>query len=49
MGIFEGDEKEGLMEAGQGAGLIKDIPTVKSLFSRLIDEYDSAVNNLSFH
>ncbi len=42
-GIFEGDEKEGMIEAGQGAGLIKDIPTVKELLERLLQEYDSAL------
>jgi enoyl-[acyl-carrier protein] reductase II len=42
MGIFEGDEKEGLMEAGQGVGLIKNIPTVKDLFRQLLSEFDQA-------
>lgn len=40
-GIFEGDEIEGEMEAGQTAGLIKDIPTVKELMQRLITECQS--------
>jgi len=40
LGIFEGDLNEGELEAGQGAGLIKDIPTVKELFERLLMEYD---------
>jgi enoyl-[acyl-carrier protein] reductase II len=44
MGIFEGDEKEGLMEAGQGLGLIKNIPTVKELFGQLRKEYNGARN-----
>ncbi len=44
LGIFEGDEKEGMMEAGQGAGLIKDIPTVKELFEKLLQEFDSALS-----
>lgn len=38
LGILEGDEIEGEMEAGQGVGLIKDIPTVKELMERLINE-----------
>ncbi len=41
-GIFEGDLIEGELEAGQGAGLIKDIPTVKDLFERLLKEYEQA-------
>ena len=44
MGIFEGNEKEGLMEAGQGLGLIKNIPTVKDLFGQLLNEFDQANN-----
>lgn len=45
-GIFEGDLVEGELEAGQGVGLIKDIPTVKDLFERLIKEYNLAKENL---
>jgi enoyl-[acyl-carrier protein] reductase II len=45
-GIFEGDLVEGELEAGQGVGLIKDIPTVKDLFERLIKEYNWAKGNL---
>jgi enoyl-[acyl-carrier protein] reductase II len=41
-GIFEGDLIEGELEAGQSVGLIKDIPTVKDLFERLIKEYNLA-------
>lgn len=47
LGIFEGDEVEGAMEAGQGVGLIKDIPTVEVLFKRLLEEYYSALNRLN--
>lgn len=50
LGIFEGDEIEGEMEAGQGVGLIKDIPTVKELFERLLSEIEIAhrkINNLN--
>ncbi|MCL6493318.1 MAG: nitronate monooxygenase [Ignavibacterium sp.] len=46
-GIFEGDEIEGEMEAGQVAGLIKDIPTVKELMERLIKEYQTSASKLS--
>jgi len=41
-GIFEGDLVEGELEAGQGVGLINDIPTVKELFDRLMKEYYAA-------
>lgn len=41
-GIFEGDLVEGELEAGQGVGLINDIPTVKDLFDRLLNEFSSA-------
>ncbi len=41
-GIFEGDEEEGMMEAGQGAGLVKELITVETLFSKLILEFDKA-------
>lgn len=47
LGIFEGDENEGAMEAGQGAGLIKDIPTVEILFRRLLEEYNLAIKRLN--
>ena len=47
LGIFEGDLAEGELEAGQGVGLINDIPTVKELFERLIKEYEIARNQIS--
>ncbi len=47
LGIFEGDEVEGAMEAGQGSGLIKDIPTVEVLFKRLLTEYKSALDRIN--
>jgi enoyl-[acyl-carrier protein] reductase II len=50
MGIFEGDEIEGQMEAGQGAALIKEILPVKDIFNQLITGYKEAlhrINNLS--
>ncbi|HEX2963212.1 MAG TPA: nitronate monooxygenase [Ignavibacteriales bacterium] len=46
LGIFEGNRDQGMMEAGQGVGIIKDIPTVKSLFEKLIQEFDTACNSL---
>ena len=39
-GIFEGDLVEGELEAGQGVGLIKDIPTVKDLLEQLTKEIE---------
>jgi enoyl-[acyl-carrier protein] reductase II len=42
LGIFEGDETEGEMEAGQGSGLIKEILPVKDLFDKLIAEFIAA-------
>ena len=42
IGIFEGDLLEGELEAGQGVGLIKDIPTVKDLFERLMTEFEKS-------
>jgi len=47
LGIFEGDEIEGAMEAGQGVGLINDIPTVDVLFNRLLQEYKSALKRVN--
>jgi enoyl-[acyl-carrier protein] reductase II len=46
LGIFEGDFVEGEMEAGQGVGLIKDIPTVKELMERLVKEFEEAYNKV---
>lgn len=40
IGIFEGDLTEGELEAGQGVGLINDIPTVKELFERVLNEIE---------
>lgn len=47
LGIFEGDLVEGELEAGQGVGLINDIPTVRDLFHRLIDEYNVSKSKLN--
>jgi enoyl-[acyl-carrier protein] reductase II len=46
LGIFEGDEKQGMLEAGQGAGLIKEILSVEELFKKLLMEFDGAKNKL---
>lgn len=42
LGIFEGDETEGELEAGQSAGLVKEILTVKELFVKLLSELTEA-------
>jgi len=42
LGIFEGDETEGELEAGQSSGLVKEILTVKELFSKLLNEISLA-------
>ena len=42
LGIFEGDEVEGEMEAGQGSGLVKEILSVKDLFKKLLNEISEA-------
>ncbi|MEW6195757.1 MAG: nitronate monooxygenase [Bacteroidota bacterium] len=47
LGIFEGDEKNGMLEAGQGAGLIKEILPVNTLIKKLIDEFEAARINLT--
>lgn len=46
-GIFEGDIAEGMIEAGQGSGLIKDIPTVNNLMKRFIKEFNDTFKNLN--
>lgn len=46
-GIFEGDFENGMMEAGQGAGLIKDIADVNTLFKRIINEFDEAKKRIN--
>jgi enoyl-[acyl-carrier protein] reductase II len=46
LGIFEGNLEEGQIEAGQGAGLIHDVPTVEVLMARLIRGYEDAVERM---
>jgi enoyl-[acyl-carrier protein] reductase II len=45
-GIFQGNLEEGMLEASQSSGLIKDIPTVVNLMKRLISEYQSAKDSI---
>lgn len=47
LGIFEGDDKLGMIEAGQCAGLINEIPTVNELFTTLINQFNSTLSKLS--
>ncbi|MDP8208026.1 MAG: DUF561 domain-containing protein [Candidatus Electryonea clarkiae] len=47
-GIFEGDLEEGQLEAGQGAGLIRDIHTAGDIMERLVKEYEETVTKLSY-
>jgi len=42
LGIFEGDEVEGELEAGQSSGLVNEILTVKELFQKLLSEISEA-------
>jgi enoyl-[acyl-carrier protein] reductase II len=45
-GIFEGDEVEGEMEAGQSSGLVHKILPVAAVFEKLVSEYDTAIAHL---
>lgn len=45
LGIFDGNEQEGQMEAGQSAGMIKEILPVKKLFENLLREIEEATIN----
>ena len=42
LGIFEGNENEGEMEAGQSSGLIKEILPVEILMNNLLEEMEKA-------
>jgi enoyl-[acyl-carrier protein] reductase II len=46
MGIFEGNNIDGMMEAGQGAGQINDIPTVEKLINNLCEQYHNSFDSL---
>ncbi|MBM4175066.1 MAG: DUF561 domain-containing protein [Ignavibacteria bacterium] len=47
LGIFNGDENEGAMEAGQSSGLIHEILSVEKVFENLITEYGVVKNKFS--
>ena len=40
LGIFEGDETEGELEAGQVSGLVKGVLTVEELFKKFLEEIE---------
>ncbi|HOO56641.1 MAG TPA: nitronate monooxygenase [bacterium] len=42
----DGDLEEGAFQAGQSAGMIKDIPTVSELVERLVREYEESRKSL---
>jgi enoyl-[acyl-carrier protein] reductase II len=46
-GIFEGNLEEGELEAGQGAGMIRDIPPAAEVVKRLVNEYHDTIKDLS--
>jgi len=47
LGIFDGDLDEGQVEAGQSAGLVRDIPAVNELMERLLHEYTDTISGLA--
>lgn len=47
LGLFEGVLEQGQLEAGQGAGLIRDIPPAGELVERLVKELVSELTRLS--
>ncbi len=46
LGIFEGNLSEGQLEAGQGAGMVQDIPNASELVARLIQEYEDVIGSM---
>lgn len=47
LGIFEGNLEEGALEAGQSAGLVKEILTVREIFEKLIEDFDCTIRRIS--
>ncbi len=47
LGISEGNAEEGMMEAGQSSGLIKNLLTVSDLMKFLINDFDITINKIS--
>lgn len=46
-GIFEGNFEEGMLEAGQSSGLVKETLPVSVIFQNLLDQYNGAVTSIS--
>lgn len=46
-GIFEGNFEEGMLEAGQSSGLVKETLPVSVIFQNLLDQYNGAVSSIS--
>lgn len=47
LGMVDGDVSEGVLEAGQSSGLVRDVLTVAQLFDKLKAEYTEAVKSLA--
>lgn len=47
LGIFEGNLEEGALEAGQSAGLVKEILTVREIFEKLIEDFDCNIKRIN--
>lgn len=45
-GMFEGDLDNGELEIGQASSLIRDLPTVKEIFDRLLKDYNESFGKL---
>ncbi len=45
--IYDGNEEEGVMFAGQDAGAMNDLPTVKEVIDRIIAEAEEVLENAS--
>lgn len=45
-GIFEGDLTQGELEIGQVSSMIKDVPTVREIFDRILSEYDRSLKRI---
>ena len=42
-----GDVREGIIACGQGIGLVKDIPSVRELFDRIMEEAEETISGLN--
>lgn len=47
LGIFEGNLEEGALEAGQSAGLVKEILRVQEIFDKLIKDFDDTIKRIN--